>query len=125
MTAAPPVPGSANPALVPQQPPYVPHPAAPVDPWPPGFLPGDNGPHQGDPGIAPAPGPAPAAPATPPGALPAEVAPAAYGGNVGPVGSVQERSQLSYITGQPATTATQLLMGPVVRGMTVGPGQGA
>ncbi len=128
MTAAPPVPGSANPALTPQLPPYHESPAAPVDPWPPGFLPGDPGPRQGDPGIAPAPGPAPAAPAmpvAPPGALPAEVAPAAYGGNVGPVGSGQERSQLSYITGQPATTATQLLMGPVVRGMTVGPGEGA
>jgi hypothetical protein len=67
----------------------------------------------------------PAVPPPPPGALPAEVAPAAYGGNVGPVGSAQERTQLAYITGQPASTATQLLMGPVVRGMTVGPGEGA
>jgi len=132
MTAAPPVPGSANPALAPQLPPYIPHPAAPVAPWPPGYLPGDPGPHMGDPGVGPAPGPAappppamPAVPPPPPGALPAEVAPAAYGGNVGPVGSAQERTQLAYITGQPASTATQLLMGPVVRGMTVGPGEGA
>jgi ABC-type transporter Mla subunit MlaD len=126
MTPAPPVPGSANPALKPELPPYVPSPAAPVAPWPPGYLPGDPGPRMGDPGVGPAPGPAPAPPAAPaPGALPAEAAPASYGGNVGPVGSAQERSQLSYITGQPATTATQLLMGPVVRGMTVGPGEGA
>ena len=122
MTAAPPVPGTANPALAPQLPPYTPKLAAPVAPWPPGYLPGDPGPHMGDPGVGPA--PAPPAPA-PAGALPAEVAPAAYGGNVGPVGSAQERSQMSYITGQPATAATQLLMGPVVRGMTVGPGEGA
>ena len=125
MTAAPPVPGTANPALTPELPPYTSLPAAPVAPWPPGYLPGDPGPHMGDPGVGPAPA-APGAPApAPSGALPAEVAPAAYGGNVGPVGSAQERSQMSYITGQPASTATQLLMGPVVRGMTVGPGEGA
>jgi virulence factor Mce-like protein len=111
MTPAPPVPGTANPALVPQLPPYTPSPIAPVNPWPPGFLPGDPGPRAGS--TAPA------------GALPAEAAPAAYGGNVGPVGSSQERNQLAYITGQPTTTATQLLMGPVVRGMTVGPAEGA
>ena len=59
------------------------------------------------------------------GPLPAEVAPASYGGTVGPVGSSYELAQLSYITGRPATTATQLLMGPVVRGMTVSPGEDA
>lgn len=120
MAPAPPVPGTANPALTPT-PVAVPgdSPIAPVAPWPPGYLPGDPGPRAG----APAPAPAPA-----PGALPAEAAPAAaysYGGNVGPVGSQQERDQLSYITGAPATTATQLLMAPVVRGMTVSPGEGA
>ena len=55
----------------------------------------------------------------------AAAAPASYGGNVGPVGSPQEAHQLSYLTGQPATTATQLLLAPVVRGMTVTPDQGA
>lgn len=123
MTAAPPVPGTANPALG-TPPPMGPtkSPIAPVDPWPPGFLPADRGPHMGDPGV---PGPPPAASAPAPGALPAEAAPASFGGNVGPVGSAQERNQLSYITGQPASTATQLLMGPVVRGMTVSPGEGS
>jgi hypothetical protein len=41
------------------------------------------------------------------------------------VGSALERNQLSYITGTPATTATQILLAPVVRGMTVSPGEGA
>ena len=88
---APPVPGSANPA---NMPPPSPAPAAPPDP---------------------------AAPADQPPLLPAEAAPASYGGNVGPVGSQQERSQLGLLTGQgaSATVATQLLLGPVVRGMTV------
>jgi ABC-type transporter Mla subunit MlaD len=124
MAPAPPVPGTANPALTPTQvvtPPLSP--IAPVAPWPPGYLPGDPGPRAGSPA------PAPAAPAPPaPGSMPAEAAPAAaysYGGNVGPVGSQLERDQLSYITGAPATTATQLLMAPVVRGMTVSPGEGA
>jgi ABC-type transporter Mla subunit MlaD len=89
MAPAPPVPGSANPAFAPPPPP------------PP----------------APAPGPTPDLPPGPP--LPAEAAPASYSGNVGPVGSEQERKQLSLITGTPATTATQLLLGPLVRGMTV------
>lgn len=122
MAPAPPVPGTANPALTPTPvatPPLSP--IAPVAPWPPGYLPGDPGPRAG--------APAPAVPAPPaPGSMPAEAAPAAaysYGGNVGPVGSQQERDQLSYITGAPATTATQLLMAPVVRGMTVSPGEGA
>ena len=114
MTPAPPVPGTANPALGPPQPVAVPgqSPPAPVNPWPPGYLPAEPGPRQGD--------PAPAAAA--PGALPAEAAPASYGGNVGPVGSPQEAAQLSYITGAPASSATQLLIGPLMRGMTVSPG---
>ena len=49
----------------------------------------------------------------PAGLLPAEAAPASFGGNVGP-GS-QERVALSVVTGQFATTATQLL-GPVAPG---------
>jgi hypothetical protein len=44
---------------------------------------------------------------------------AVIGGNVGPVGSEQENSQLSQIVGGPANAATQLLLGPVVRGSTV------
>lgn len=124
MTPAPPVPGTANPALTPTG--VGPgSPAAPVAPWQPDHLPGylpPGGP-QAPPVGAPRVAPAPAPPA--PGALPAEAAPASYGGNVGPVGSAQERNQLSYITGTPATTATQILLAPVVRGMTVSPGEGA
>ena len=101
LTPSPPVPGTANPALAPTPPPPVPlSPPAPVAPKP------------GDPPPA-----LPAAPAAPP--LPAEAAPASFGGNVGPVGSEQERAQLGIITGQPATSATQLLLGPVARGTTV------
>lgn len=96
MAPAPPVPGTANPVLGPPAPANAdPAPIAPVAPWPPGYLPAE--------------GPAPA--------------PAAYGGNVGPVGSAQEVNQLTYITGQPATPATQLLLGPLVRGMTVSPAE--
>jgi ABC-type transporter Mla subunit MlaD len=113
MTPAPPVPGTANPALSPTPVNPTPAPIAPVNPWPPGYQPAEPGPRQG----APAP--------PPPGPMPAEAAPASFGGNVGPVGSQQERDQLSYITGAPATTATQLLMAPLVRGMTVSPGEGA
>lgn len=100
MLPAPPVPGTANPALTPIPPPAVNQsPLAPVAPKP------------GDPA------PAPQAPPAPP--LAAEAAPASFGGNVGPVGSPQERATLGAITGQPASTATQLLLGPVARGMTV------
>jgi hypothetical protein len=126
MTPAPPVPDTANPALTPTPVPAVPgSPAAPVAPFRPDHMPGflpPGGPNY--PGASP---PAPAAPAAPaaPGSLPAEAAPASYGGNVGPVGSRHERDLLSYITGAPATTATQLLLAPVVRGMTVSPGVGA
>ncbi|MCT7658443.1 MlaD family protein [Mycobacterium deserti] len=104
MPPAPPVPGTANPALVPTPPPPVPlSPAAPVAPKP-----------WADPT---APNSRDAAPASP--ALPAEAAPASYGGNVGPVGSEYERTQLAIATGRPASTATQLLLGPVARGTTV------
>ncbi|QZY47012.1 MlaD family protein [Mycolicibacterium austroafricanum] len=60
-----------------------------------------------------APGPVPAGPP-----LPAEVQPqtSVIGGNVGPVGSPQERDQLGLIVGDAeATTATQLLLGPLAR----------
>lgn len=63
--------------------------------------------------------PAPPVPGT---ANPDLVAPSGYGGNVGAVGSPTERAQLEVITGQPVTSATQLLLAPVVRGMTVSPG---
>lgn len=96
MAPSPPVARTANPALVPVPPPPVlQSPLAPVAPRP------------GDP---------------PP--LPAEAAPASFGGNVGPVGSVQERMQLSAATGQPASAATQLLLGPVARGTTISPAGG-
>ena len=122
MPPSAPVPDTANPALVPDpQPPQILSPVAPVAPKP-----GDPPPP------APAPPTGPAAPGGP--VLPAEAAPATYGGNfhggnfhggnlyggnVGPVGSQQERNQLAVITGQPASTATQLLLGPVARGATV------
>jgi ABC-type transporter Mla subunit MlaD len=46
------------------------------------------------------------------------IAPSAFGGNVGPVGSQYERNMLGVITGRPATAATELLLGPVARGTT-------
>ncbi|MGV9797919.1 MlaD family protein [Mycobacterium sp. NPDC003449] len=46
-------------------------------------------------------------------------APASFGGNVGPVGSGPERDQLGRITGQAASVATQLILGPVARGTVV------
>ncbi|MDW5611603.1 MULTISPECIES: MlaD family protein [Mycolicibacterium] len=106
LSPSPPVPGTANPALVPvPQPPVPLSPPAPVAPKP------------GDPPPPPA-----APPVSGPAPLPAEAAPAGYGGNVGPVGSRHELDQLGYITGQPATVATQLLLGPVARGTTVSEG---
>jgi virulence factor Mce-like protein len=50
---------------------------------------------------------------------PGTVAPSSFGGNVGPVGSPYEQNMLTVITGQPATAATELLLGPVARGTTV------
>lgn len=101
---APRVPGTANPDAVEPPPPGTPPiPTAPVGPPLPGSpaLPGVP-----PPGAAPPPAPA---------------APAAWGGNVGPVGSQHERDQLGVITGasEPATVATQLLLGPVARGTVV------
>ncbi|MDR3664764.1 MAG: mammalian cell entry protein, partial [Mycobacterium sp.] len=42
-----------------------------------------------------------------------------YGGTVGPVGSPTEKDQLSQIVGGSATSATELLLGPVARGSEV------
>lgn len=86
-----------------------------------------------DPDAPPAPQtlPAPGQQAVPPPAgppLPAEAgAPAQvqqqsaplFGGTVGPVGSQVEKDQLSKIVGGPATSATQLLLGPVARGQDI------
>ncbi|MBA0049223.1 MCE family protein [Mycobacteroides sp. LB1] len=60
----------------------------------------------------------PSTPIPPAGANDAAAQPSSYGGNVGPVGSPQERDQLGTITGTHATSATQLLLGPVARGTT-------
>lgn len=57
--------------------------------------------------------------APPPPAAPGTVAPSSFGGNVGPVGSQYEQNMLTVITGQPASAATELLLGPVARGTTV------
>lgn len=86
----------------------------------PGPLPAPASPPQGPPFPAEAPLTA-ASPAPPPPAPPAAVAPqsAVIGGSVGPVGSAQEQNQLSQIVGGQASAATQLLLGPVVRGTTV------
>jgi virulence factor Mce-like protein len=67
--------------------------------------------------VAPQPDPGPPLPAEAP--APAVPQSAVIGGNVGPVGSPQEMAQLSRIVGGPANAATQLLLGPVVRGATV------
>ncbi|MUM21602.1 MCE family protein [Mycobacterium sp. CBMA271] len=55
----------------------------------------------------------------PPNPAPAGVAPASFGGNVGPVGSAVERDQLGKALGGNPNTAQQLLLGPVARGMTI------
>lgn len=85
-----------------------------ADPNPP--LPWWTGPAPRVPGTAdPADAPPPLGPAQ---SVPA-AAPASYGGNVGPVGGAEERAQLGLITGETASTATQLLLGPLARGTTV------
>jgi ABC-type transporter Mla subunit MlaD len=75
----------------------------------------------GGPGSAPAEGPGPA-PGPAPGSATPGVQPqsAVVGGSVGPVGSRQEKDQLGRVVGGgPANAATELLLGPVARGMTV------
>jgi virulence factor Mce-like protein len=76
-------------------------PNPPLQPW---VTPSPPVPGSANPGDAPAPG---------------SVAPSSFGGNIGPVGSQQERNMLAVLTGRPPTVATQLLLGPVARGMTV------
>ena len=102
-----------------------------ADPNPP--LPAGITPSPPVPGSANPDNPSPGAPASPSPNAPwvAPVAPKApwipqssFGGNVGPVGSQYERNMLSVITGQPATPATELLLGPVARGTTVSLKQG-
>ncbi|BBX60787.1 hypothetical protein MSHO_61320 [Mycobacterium shottsii] len=78
----------------------------PNPPLPAWLTPSPRVPGTGDPDDAP---PAPPGPA----------APSAFGGNVGPVGSRQERDALALITGRPATVATELLLGPLARGTVV------
>ncbi|MFA4081378.1 MlaD family protein [Mycobacteroides salmoniphilum] len=72
------------------------------------------------PGSAPAPA-QPAESPVPPqaGPPPSDPPQSAIGGNVGPVGSRQESNQLRRIVGGEPTAATQLLLGPVMRGATV------
>jgi virulence factor Mce-like protein len=79
-----------------------------------GEVPGASGP-------GPLPGPPPEQPTLWAPLLPGEIAQqsADIGGNVGPVGSASELAQLSRITGGAANAATELLLGPVVRGATV------
>ncbi len=55
----------------------------------------------------------------PPNPAPVGVAPAAFGGNVGPVGSAIERDQLGKALGGNPNAAQQLLLGPVARGTTI------
>ncbi|MED5810832.1 MCE family protein [Mycolicibacterium sp. 050232] len=78
-----------------------------------------------DPAVSPSPAdPEPQLPAEAP---PLPVAPAGpgvapqsavIGGNVGPVGSDQERRQLSNLLGSPVNVATQMLFAPLARGTT-------
>jgi ABC-type transporter Mla subunit MlaD len=98
ITPSPPVPGSANPDN--------PSPGAPA----PGSAPPNS------PWVAPV---APKAPW-----IPQSSYRGTFGGNVGPIGSQYERNMLSMITGQPATAATELLLGPIARGTTVSLNQG-
>lgn len=69
----------------------------------------------------PAPPPiGPPLPAEAPGAVsPDQPQASTFGGMVGPVGSQTEKDQLSQIVGGPATSATELLLGPVARGSQV------
>ena len=92
LTPSAPVPGTANPD----------NPA-------PGSSPPDSGAH--------APWVAPVAPKAP--WIPQASSSGGFGGTVGPVGSPYEQSVLTVITGQPATAATELLLGPIARGTTV------
>ncbi|MBN7304820.1 mammalian cell entry protein, partial [Mycobacteroides abscessus subsp. bolletii] len=86
-------------------------PNPPLPPWQPN--PSPRVPGTADPDLLePPPPPPPPIPAAP-------VAPASFGGNVGPVGSPREKAQIRAIAGERASSSTQLLLGPVVRGTTV------
>ncbi|MGH3724856.1 MAG: MlaD family protein [Mycobacterium sp.] len=89
------------PRVVPPGGPNLTDPNPPLPPWQPVPMP-------------PVPGTA-----NPDDVAPATTAPASFGGGVGPVGSQRERDQLGVITGEPASSATQLLLGPVARGTAV------
>lgn len=93
------------------------HPSSPPPPaagQPPLTLP-DNPPPPHDPPASP----------PPPGPPPAEAPSAmvqqqsAETGSIGPVGSTEEKAQLSRIVGGQANAATVLMLGPLVRGATV------
>jgi len=81
---------------------------APAEPPPPAP------PQHGTPPLTESPTPAPGPP--PVGAQPQS---AVIGGNVGPVGSQQEKDRLGRIVGGRATAVTELLLGPLARGTTV------
>lgn len=98
----------------PQGPPAPPPPAGVVPPLAPGAAQLPDRP----PALEPDP---PQLPAELPSPVPADVQPqsAVIGGNVGPVGSREEKDQLGRIVGGRASAATELLLGPLARGMTV------
>ena len=81
------------------------------------LLPGPPGTDPPPPIDAPLPAEAPSSPAL--GAANIEHQVAVIGGNVGPVGSAEELGRLSQIVGGEANAATQLLLGPLVRGTNV------
>ncbi|OHT85153.1 MlaD family protein [Mycobacteroides saopaulense] len=115
----------APPRVVPPGGPNLTDPNPPLPPWQPfpvPRVPGTSDPDDLEPPPPPAVPPIPPAPVAPGGingpGRPA-LAPASYGGNVGPVGSRGERDQLRVIAGGSATSATQLLLGPVARGSAV------
>jgi virulence factor Mce-like protein len=82
--------------------------------------PAQDSPPTEPPALAPLPGesppPAPADSGAPGGTQPQSTV---IGGKVGPVGSGEEKHQLGVIVGGQATTATELLLGPLARGATV------
>jgi hypothetical protein len=93
-----------------------------VDAPPPGSQPPppDGSPEPGgDESLLPPEAPPRAAPSAPaePGVVPQS---ALIGGNVGPVGSDQEKDQLNYLLGGRSNAATEFLFAPLVRGTAVG-----
>jgi len=93
-------------------PPEAPEPA-PTGEAPPPFLPAEASPSPAASPAAPVPSPGPS---PPPSVQPQSTV---MGGNVGPVGSRQEKDQLSLIVGAEANAATEFLLGPLARGTTV------